>query len=222
MHSGKPAGRGHLMAQFFEIHPTHPQPRLISRAVAIVRNGGLIVYPTDSSYAFGCALGNKPAMDRIIRIRKLDERHNFTLVCRDLSELAVYARVDNTAYRLLKAFTPGPYTFILKATREVPRRVQNPKRRTIGIRVPDNPIANQLLDSLGEPLMSSTLMLPGADLPLTDPQEIFEHLGDLLDLVIDGGACGVQPSTVVDLTDVPPRILRVGLGDVTAFESMAS
>lgn len=221
-HSGKPAYRGYVMAQFFEIHPTHPQPRLISRAVAIVRSGGLIVYPTDSSYAFGCAIGNKPAMERIIRIRKLDERHNFTLVCRDLSELASYARVDNTAYRLLKAFTPGPYTFILKATREVPRRVQNPRRRTIGIRVPDNPIAGQILESLGEPLMSSTLMLPGADFPLTDPQEIFNRLGDQLDLVIDGGACGVQPSTVIDLTERPPRILRVGLGDVTTFESMAS
>lgn len=210
------------MAQFFGIHPTHPQPRLISQAVAIVRNGGLIAYPTDSSYAFGCAIGNKPAMDRIIRIRKLDERHNFTLVCRDLSELATYARVDNTSFRLLKAFTPGPYTFILKATREVPRRVQNPRRRTIGIRVPNNPIANQMLNSLGEPLMSSTLMMPGADFPLTDPQEIFDRLGDQLDLVIDGGSCGVQPSTVVDLTEIPPQILRVGLGDVSAFDSMAS
>jgi len=210
------------MAQFFAIHPSHPQHRLTSQAVAIVRNGGLIAYPTDSSYAFGCAIGNKPAMNQIIRIRKLDERHNFTLVCRDLSELATYARVDNVAYRLLKALTPGPYTFILKATREVPRRVQNPKRRTIGIRVPGNVIARQMLESLGEPLMSSTLILPEADFPMTDPQEIFERLGDQLDLVIDGGPCGVQPSTVVDLTEIPPRVLRVGLGDPAAFENVAT
>ena len=209
------------MAQYFTLHETHPQPRLISQAVAIVRSGGLIAYPTDSCYALGCAIGNKPAMERITQIRSLDERHNFTLVCRDLSELATYARVDNAAYRLLKAFTPGPYTFILKATREVPRRVQNARRRTIGIRVPDNVVANMLLDSVGEPLMSSTLLLPGAALALTDPLEILTRLGDQLDLVIDGGSCGIEPTTVVDLTEQPPRVLREGLGDASVFAGAA-
>ncbi len=209
------------MAQYFTLHETHPQPRLISQAVAIVRSGGLIAYPTDSCYALGCAIGNKLATERITQIRRLDERHNFTLVCRDLSELATYARVDNAAYRLLKAFTPGPYTFILKATREVPRRVQNARRRTIGIRVPDNVVANMLLDSVGEPLMSSTLLLPGAALALTDPLEILARLGDQLDLVIDGGSCGIEPTTVVDLTEQPPRVLRKGLGDASVFAGAA-
>jgi tRNA threonylcarbamoyl adenosine modification protein (Sua5/YciO/YrdC/YwlC family) len=209
------------MAQYFSIHQTHPQPRLISRAVSILRNGGLIAYPTDSCYALGCVLGNKQALDVIIAIRKLDEGHNFTLVCRDLSELGSYARVDNTAFRMLKAFTPGPYTFILKANREVPRRVQNPRRRTVGIRVPDNVVARRLLESLGEPLLSSTLLLPGSDLPLSDPQDIYDRLGGRLDLVIDGGYCGVEPTSVVDLTEQPPRVLRKGLGDTSSFETAA-
>lgn len=206
------------MTQYFQIHPQSPQGRLIGRAVAIVRAGGVIVYPTDSCYALGCYLGDKAAMERIRRIRRLDDHHNFTLVCRDLSELASYAKVDNTAYRLLKAHTPGPYTFILKATREVPRRLQNPRRKTIGLRVPDHPIARVLLEALGEPLMSSTLILPGDEMPMTDPEEMLERLHGQVELIIDGGFCGLQPSTVVDLSNDAPRVLRRGLGDPSAFE----
>lgn len=205
------------MAQYFEVHPTHPQPRLIKRAVEIVRAGGVIAYPTDSSYALGCHIGDKDAMERIRRIRRVDERHNFTLVCRDLSELATYAIVTNADYRILKAHTPGPYTFILPATREVPRRLQNPKRRTIGLRVPDHPIARALLAELGEPLMSSTLSLPDEDYPLSDPQEIREKLEHALDLVIDGGATGLEASTVVELHDGTAQVTRVGKGDPTPF-----
>jgi tRNA threonylcarbamoyl adenosine modification protein (Sua5/YciO/YrdC/YwlC family) len=207
------------MAQFFQIHPVNPQPRLIARAVAILRDGGVIAYPTDSSYALGCHLGDKQAMERIQRIRRVGDRHNFTLVCRDLSELAVYARVENDMYRLLKSFTPGPYTFILPATREVPRRLQNPKRRTIGLRVPDHPITQALLAELGEPIMSATLMLPGADLPLSDPEEIRERLEHDVDLVIDGGICALEPTTVVDLVGGTPRVTRHGKGDPAPFES---
>ncbi|HHH48916.1 MAG TPA: threonylcarbamoyl-AMP synthase [Gammaproteobacteria bacterium] len=208
------------MSQFFQIHPDNPQLRLIDQAVEIIRKGGVIAYPTDSGYALGCHLGDKHAQERIRRVREVDDKHNFTLVCRDLSELATYAKVDNTAYRLIKSLTPGPYTFILAATREVPRRLQNPKRKTIGLRVPDNRIAQALLETLGEPLMSSTLILPGDDLPLTDPYDIRDTLEHSLDLVIDGGYCGFEPTTVVDLTGDAPVVLREGLGDVSVFAGL--
>jgi len=207
------------MSQFFQIHPGNPQLRLISQAVTIVRSGGLIIYPTDSCYALGCHIGDKSAMERIRRIRKVDERHNFTLVCRDLSEISNYAKVDNAAYRLLKSLTPGPYTFILKATREVPRRLQNPRRKTIGLRVPGNSIARALLENLGEPLISSTLILPGDDLPMTEPEAIRDQLGDQIELVIDGGNCGLEPTTVLDLTEGTPRVMRRGRGDVRGIEA---
>ena len=189
------------MTQYFAVHPDSPQRRLITHAVDIVRDGGVIVYPTDSCYAFGCHIGNKTALERIRQLRDVDESHNFTLVCRDLSELAVYARVENQVFRLLKAHTPGPYTFILKASREVPRRLQNPRRKTIGLRVPGNRIAHALLETLAEPLMSSTLILPGDNMPLSEPQDMLERLQGQVDLVIDGGNCGLEPTTVVDLTE---------------------
>ena len=210
-----------FMSQFFHIHPDNPQARLVRQAADIVRGGGVIVYPTDSAYALGCHLGDKSALDRIRRIRKLDDRHNFTLVCRDLSEIAAYARVDNSVYRLLKHHTPGPYTFILRATSEVPRRLLHPKRRTVGLRVPDNAIARALLDDLREPLMSVTLIMPGDDLPLIDPQAIRELLEHQVDLVIDGGYCGMEATTVVDLADDMPVLLRVGKGDPAPFEHPA-
>jgi len=200
------------MSQFFEIHPDNPQARLIHRSVEIVREGGVIVYPTDSSYALGCHIGDKRAMERLAKIRNVSNRHNFTLMCRDLSEISNYSVVDNSAYRLMKSFTPGPYTFILKANREVPRRLQNPKRKTIGLRVPENPIALALLEELNEPMMSSTLILPGHELPMTDAYEIREHLEHFVDLVIDGGNCGVEPTTVVDLTDGTATVMRQGKG----------
>ena len=205
------------MAQYFEVHPTHPQPRLIKRAVEIVHAGGIVAYPTDSGYALGCHIGDKAAMERIRRIRRVDDRHNFTLVCRDLSEIATYAIVSNADYRLLKAHTPGAYTFILPATREVPRRLQNPKRKTIGLRVPAHVIAQALLAELNEPLMSSTLILPGDAAPLSDPHEIRERLEHEVDLVIDGGPCSVQPTTVVELHDGLARVVRVGQGDPAPF-----
>jgi len=200
------------MSQFFQIHPLNPQARLIHQAVEIIRHDGLVVYPTDSSYALGCRVGDKRGMERIRRIRKLDHRHNFTLMCRDLSEISSYAKVDNSSYRLLKSLTPGAYTFILKATHEVPRRLQNPKRKTIGIRVPDHPVIQALLDELGEPLMSSTLILPGRELPETDAYTIRETLEHEVDLVIDGGYCGLEPTTVVDLVDGVPDVIRQGCG----------
>lgn len=207
------------MSQFFQMHPDNPQPRLVRQAADIVRGGGVIVYPTDSAYALGCRLGDKPALDRIRRIRKLDDRHNFTLVCRDLSEIAAYARVDNSVYRLLKHHTPGPYTFILRATSELPRRLLHPRRRTVGLRVPDNEIARALLNDLREPLMSVTLIMPGDELPLIDPQAIRELLEHRLDLVIDGGYCGMEPSTVVDLVGAVPLLLRAGKGDPAPFHN---
>ena len=206
------------MSQFFQIHPENPQARLISQAVDIIREGGVVVYPTDSAYALGCQIGDKAALDRIRRIRKLDDKHNFTLVCSDLSEIATYAKVDNTAYRLLRHCTPGPYTFILRATSEVPRRLMHPKRKTVGLRVPDNRIAAALLQDLGEPLMSVTLIMPDDDLPLIDPYDIRATLERDVDLVIDGGYCGLEPTTVVDLADEAPVILRVGKGDIAPFE----
>lgn len=205
------------MAQFFQIHPTHPQPRLIKRAVDIVRAGGVIAYPTDSSYALGCHIGDKEAMERIRSIRRVDDNHNFTLVCRDLSEVAQYARVSNADYRLLKANTPGPYTFILPATREVPRRLQHPKRKTIGLRVPDHVVAQALLAELDEPLMSSTLILPGEDLPLSAPDEIRHRLEHEVDLVVDGGFCGLEPTTVVELENGQATLARQGKGDNARF-----
>lgn len=206
------------MAQFFSIHPDNPQQRLIDQAVEILKRGGLIVYPTDSAYALGCHLGDKMALDRIRALRQLDKHHNFTLMCRDLSELATYAKVSNTDFRLLKSHTPGPYTFILNATSEVPRRLMHPKRKTIGMRVPRNNIALALLERLGEPIMSSSLILPGDDLPLTDPYDIREVLEHQVELVIDGGFCGLEPTTVVDLTEEVPRVLRTGCGSVAEFE----
>ncbi|QIB66440.1 L-threonylcarbamoyladenylate synthase [Kineobactrum salinum] len=207
------------MSQFFQIHPDNPQARLVRQATDIIRAGGVVVYPTDSAYALGCQIGDKAALDRIRRIRRLDDRHNFTLVCRDLSEIATYAKVDNTVYRLLKHSTPGPYTFILRATSEVPRRLMHPKRKTVGLRVPANPIAAALLADLGEPLMSVTLILPGDELPLVDPYDIRTLLEHEVDLIIDGGFCGLEPTTVVDLADDLPLVIRVGKGDVTPFES---
>jgi len=206
------------MAQYFEIHPDNPQKRLINQAVEIINRGGVIAYPTDSSYALGCLIGDKQALDRIRAIRRVDTRHNFTLVCRDLSELSIYAKVENNVYRLLKHFTPGAYTFILKATGEVPRRLQNPKRKTIGIRVPDNNISLALLDLLDQPLMSSTLILPDDDHPLSDPDEIREKLGKQVDLIIDGGFCGLEATTVVDMVSGAPEVIRVGKGDPSPFE----
>ncbi|ACS85720.1 L-threonylcarbamoyladenylate synthase [Musicola paradisiaca] len=205
------------MSQFFYIHPQNPQPRLIGQSVDILRKGGVIVYPTDSGYALGCMLEDKTAMERICRIRNLDQHHNFTLMCRDLSELSSYAYVDNAAFRLIKNNTPGNYTFILKATKEVPRRLMNDKRKTIGMRVPSNPIALELLAALNAPMMSTTLMLPGNDFAESDPEEIQEHLGKQVDLVIHGGFLGQQPTTVIDLTEPAPQVVRDGSGDVTPF-----
>jgi len=203
------------MSQYFEIHPDNPQKRLIAQAVTIIRNGGVIVYPTDSCYALGCHVGDKRAMERIARIRQTDTKHNFTLVCRDLSDIATYARVDNTMFRMLKSLTPGPYTFLLKATNEVPRRLQNPKRKTIGIRIPDNAICQALLGELGEPLMSSTLIMPDKELPETDPEDIRDLVGKHVDLIIDGGNCGFEPTSVLALSDNGEiEISRRGRGDL--------
>ncbi|WP_044870329.1 L-threonylcarbamoyladenylate synthase [Pseudomonas sp. LFM046] len=207
------------MSQFFQVHPENPQVRLIRQAVEIVKAGGVIVYPTDSSYALGCLIGDKGAVERIRRLRRLDEKHNFTLVCRDLSEIGVFAKVDTTAFRLIKAHTPGPYTFILNATREVPRMLMHPKRRTIGLRVPDHPIALALLEQLGAPLMSTSLILPGEHLPMSDPYEMRQILEHQVDLIIDGGHGGMEASTVINLADGKPEVIRVGCGDPQPFLS---
>ncbi len=203
------------MSRYLEIHATHPQLRLIRQAAEVLHAGGVIVYPTDSGYALGCHIGDKESLDRIRRIRQVDKNHNFTLICRDLSEIAVYSKVSNSHYRILKAHTPGAYTFILKATREVPKRLQHPKRRTIGIRVPDHPVTRETLDVLDQPLMSTSLILPGQDAPLADPAEIRELLGHQVDMVIDSGLCAPLPTTVVDLTADYPALIRVGGGDIS-------
>jgi tRNA threonylcarbamoyl adenosine modification protein (Sua5/YciO/YrdC/YwlC family) len=206
------------MSQFFEIHPDNPQPRLIHQAVEILHKGGLVAYPTDSCYALGCHIGDKAAMERIRRIRRVDKDHHFTLMCRDLSEISTYAKLENDAYRLMKNLTPGPYTFILKATRDVPRRLQHPKRRTIGIRVPDHQVTLAMLEALGQPIMSSTLILPDTELPLTDPYQIRVILEHEVDLVIDGGFCDIEPSTVLDMTTGLPEVLREGKGSLDWLE----
>lgn len=205
------------MAQFFSLHPQQPQARLVRQAVEILRAGGILAFPTDSAYALGCQVGNADAMERIRRIRGVDERHHFTLMCRDLSEIATYARVDNTQYRLLKAATPGSYTFILEATRELPRRILHPKRKTIGLRVPSHPLVRALLTELNEPLLTSTLILAGDDLPLTDPEEIRERLEHAADLVIEAGPCGPEATTVIDLTGGAPQLVRAGRGPLEPF-----
>ena len=205
------------MAQFFQIHPENPQARLIKQSVDIVRKGGLIAYPTDSAYALGCHIGDKSALDRIRAIRQLDKHHNFTLMCRDLSEISNYAKVDNAIFRLLKNHTPGAYTFILEATSEVPKRLMHPKRKTIGLRVPNNPIALALMEELGEPLMSSSLILPGDEYPLTDPYDMRDSLEHQLELVVDGGFCGMEPTTVIDLSGDNPELVRQGCADASSF-----
>ncbi|MFA0240685.1 MULTISPECIES: L-threonylcarbamoyladenylate synthase [Vibrio] len=206
------------MSQFFYVHPDNPQARLITQAVAIIRNGGVVVYPTDSGYALGCQLENKQALERICKIRRIDDKHNFTLLCRDLSELSLYARVDNVAFRLLKAHTPGAYTFIFKATKEVPKRLMNAKRKTIGIRVPDNKIALELLEAMGEPLMSTSLILPGNETTESDPEEIRDSLEHAVDVILNGGYLGEQPTTVIDFSDDDAVVLRRGAGDPAPFE----
>jgi tRNA threonylcarbamoyl adenosine modification protein (Sua5/YciO/YrdC/YwlC family) len=205
------------LSQYFELHPVNPQLRLIRRAADIVRAGGVIAYPTDSCYALGCHIGDKSALERVRRIRQADRHHHFTLVCRDVGESARFARIDTPQFRLLKACTPGPYTFLLPATRETPRRLQHERRRTIGIRVPDHPVPRMLLAELGEPLMSSTLISPGDALPLTDGREIRARLEHDIDAVLDGGNCGIEPTTVVDLAVMPPTIVRRGKGDIALF-----
>jgi tRNA threonylcarbamoyl adenosine modification protein (Sua5/YciO/YrdC/YwlC family) len=216
MNIGPPltAEEGPVVSQFFQIHPQNPQPRLIKQAVEIIKAGGVIVYPTDSSYAIGCHIGDKAAVERIRRLRQLDDKHNFTLVCSDLSQLGLFAKVD-------KAHTPGPYTFILDATREVPRMLLHPKRRTIGLRVPGQPIAMALLAELGEPLMSVSLIMPGATEPLSDPYEMRQLLEHHVDLIIDGGLGGLEASTVISLVDSEPQVVRVGCGDPSAFAARA-
>lgn len=207
------------MAQFFQLHPENPQARLVRRAVEIVLGGGVIVYPTDSSYALGCQIGEKSALDRIRAIRQVDDKHLFTLVCRDLTEITTYAKIDNQAFRLIKNLTPGPYTFVHEATKQVPRRLLHPKRKGIGIRVPDHNICQALLSELDQPILSTTLIMPGDDMPLTDAEKMRAKLDHFVDAVIDGGFCGLEPTTVVDMTQEPPAILRAGKGDTSLFTS---
>lgn len=205
------------MTQFFQVHPDNPQLRLIKQAAQIIHGGGIVALPTDSCYALVCHLDDKAAVEKLRRIRGIDEKHHLTLLCRDLSEISTYARVDNKQFRMIKAVTPGPYTFILEATREVPRRLSHPSRKTIGLRVPQNPITELLMAELGQPLLGTTLILPGDDEPLTDPDMVLERLCKQVDLVIDGGACRLEPTTVVDLTGDQPELIRRGCGDCAAL-----
>ncbi len=207
------------MSQYFKVHPINPQPRLLERAAESLAAGGVIVYPTDSVYAFGCRMGEKEALERIRRIRRTERDHEFTLVCRDLSEIATYARIDNQTYRLLRSLTPGPYTFILRATHDVPKRLQDPKKRSIGIRVPDHPIVAALLEVFGAPILSSSLLLPEEELPMSDPEEIRDRLGSQVDAIVDGGACGVEPTTILDLSGDTFTVLRAGKGPAPNFAS---
>ena len=205
------------MARYLSLHPDDPQPRFLAQAAEVLRAGGIVAIPTDSCYSLGCHLGDKEAMERIRRIRELDERHHLTLMCRDLSQIAQFARVDNAQYRLLKAATPGSYVFILEGTKELPRRVLHPKRKTIGLRVPDHKAALALLAEFGEPVLTSTLMLPGDEAPLTEGWEIQDRLDDQVDLILDGGYCGTEPTTVIDLTSLPPQLVRAGRGPLELF-----
>ncbi|BAO60997.1 tRNA threonylcarbamoyl adenosine modification protein (Sua5/YciO/YrdC/YwlC family) [Pseudomonas protegens] len=209
------------MSQFFQIHPENPQPRLIKQAVEIIRSGGVVIYPTDSSYAVACQMGDKGAIERVRRLRQLDDKHNFALICSDLSQLGLFAKIDTGTFRLLKAHVPGPYTFILNATREVPRLLLHPKRRTIGLRVPSNPIALALLAELGEPLMSVSLIMPGDTEALSDPYEMRQLLEHQVDLIIDGGFGSTESSTVINLADGEPEVIRVGCGDPAPFMAEA-
>lgn len=206
------------MSQFFSIHPENPQHRLIKHAAEIIQSGGVVAYPTDSGYALGCQMGNKSSLERIRAIRQIDDKHHMTLVCKDLSELSIYAKVDNTAFRMIKNNTPGPYTFILEASREVPKRLMHPKKKTLGLRIPNNAIVQELIAELGEPLLSSSLILPGEENPMSEPWEIRETLEHALDLVIDGGFCGIEPTTIVSLLDDAPEVLRIGQGDSSPFQ----
>ena len=207
------------MSQYFELHPQNPQPRLLRQAVQILQQGGLIAYPTDSCYALGCHIGDAAALERIRRLRAADRHHHFTLVCADLAEIARFARVETWQFRILKSATPGPFTFVLPATRETPRRLQHPQRRTIGVRIPDHVVPRALLELLGEPIMSSTLLLPGEDIPLNDGREIRARLEHQIDAVLDSGSCGLQPTTVIDLSVSPPVVLRQGLGRLPGMDS---
>jgi len=205
------------MNDYLQVHRVNPEDRVITKAVDVLMQGGVIVYPTDSTYALGCRLGDKSALDRIRRIRQLDSKHNFTLACSDLSSLATYAKVHNSAYRILKAYTPGPYTFILKATAEVPRRLMHPKKKTIGLRVPGNAVAQAILSKMGEPIMSTSLILPDEDEQLFDAYEMRLKIGKLVDLIIDGGSCGLEPTTMIDLVEGIPEVIRIGKGDPQPF-----